>query len=246
MNRRAGALTAYRRSIPAALALVALGGCHSSFSTAPPVGFVEVAQGSSAYDFRATSADGLVVAVRELEHDPEGSAEFWARAVQNAMRERGGYALLDTKEIVLRGGLRATQMRFGHDEGKAPHLYQVTVLVTDASIYLLEAGGQKNLVDQGQPVIDRWLQEFAPQRCGPFPVWYLCRGLSVGDQPAPAKVPELAPEPGPLSPEPPAASVSTVGDGGVEKAPEPSAPSAQPSTMPAPAQPDAGDTSGGT
>ncbi|MBI4702597.1 MAG: serine/threonine protein kinase [Deltaproteobacteria bacterium] len=130
-------------------------GCGPSFAAVTPPGFVELEQGDySPYDYRATTADGLVLAVREIEHDPKGEIGFWTRAIENRMRQRGGYALIETRDVKSADGLAGKQLRFGHDEGQKPHLYYVTVFVTDATIYLLEAGGTKELMEKGTKEVD--------------------------------------------------------------------------------------------
>ena len=152
---------------------VALLACHASFSSSAPRGFVEL-DPTERYDFRATSADGLVLAARQLDNDPQAELSFWTRAVENAMRTRGGYALLETRDVQVAGGLRAKQLRFGHDEASQPHLYYVTLVVTCSAIYVLEAGGTKPLIEQHTPEIETWLHTFRPQRCAPFPLSPLC------------------------------------------------------------------------
>ena len=123
-------------------------GCGPSFQAATPPGFVVLDEEYPAYDYRATTADGLVLAVREVEHEPQGDVSFWVRAIENEMRMRGGYAHLETKTVKNRQGLEGRQLWFGHDEGSKPHLYIVTLFVTPKWIYLLEAGGTKEQVDK--------------------------------------------------------------------------------------------------
>lgn len=136
--------------------------CGPSFQAATPPGFVELDQdeGDPSYDYRSTTADGLVLAVRELEHEPKGELSFWVRAIENEMRNRGGYALLESKGVQTTQGLSGQQLRFGHDEGNEPHLYYVTVFVTEKYIYLLEAGGKKKLVEAHAQQIDAAVQGF--------------------------------------------------------------------------------------
>jgi len=162
---------------PAALLL----GCHSTFTSAAPKGFVELDQ-TERYDFRATTADGLVIAARQVDHDPEASLDFWARAVENAMRTRGGYALLGSRDLKAAGGLRVKQLRFGHDEANRPHLYYVTLLVTHGAIYVLEAGGDKAQLEQHAAEIDAWISHFRAERCAPFPFAFACAGTSASAQ----------------------------------------------------------------
>lgn len=117
-----------------------------------PSGFVEVK--GEPYDYRASSADGLVIAVRELDHEPKGDLAFWVRAVENEMRLGRGYALLDTREVKTSRGLAGKEMRFGHDEGSNPHLYWVAVFVTDTKLYVIEAGGTKDLVEKSEALLE--------------------------------------------------------------------------------------------
>jgi hypothetical protein len=73
---------------------------------------------------------------------------------------RGGYALLEKKKVKTASGHDGEALRFGHDEGNKPHLYTIAVFVTkgnfwhDGTIYLLEAGGPKELVEKNAASID--------------------------------------------------------------------------------------------
>lgn len=131
-------------------------GCGPHFTVTTPKDFV-VLDESRPYDFRATTPDGLVLAVREFENDKErGDAGFWVRAIENELRIDKGYALLKTDEIKTRSGLTGTQLRFGLDRENEAHEYIVTVFVTfrgtiggkRSSVYVLEAGGSAVLVEQ--------------------------------------------------------------------------------------------------
>jgi hypothetical protein len=132
--------------------------CTPTFAT--PRGFVELDE-NSAFDQRATTADGLVLAGRELDNDPEGDLAFWSHAIENQMRLRGGYALLDKSKVTTVNGHAGELLRFGHDEGNRPHLYYVALFVAppaffweDGTIYLVEAGGPKALVEKNAASID--------------------------------------------------------------------------------------------
>jgi hypothetical protein len=140
------------------LALVA--GCGYSFEPATPPGFVEL-EDQEMYDYRATTADGLVIAVREIDHDPKGAMEFWTRAIENRMRQRGGYALLGTHDVKSKDGVAGKQLRFGHDESGRPHLYYVTLFLTDKYLFLFEAGGSKELMERHAKDIEWALTNFS-------------------------------------------------------------------------------------
>jgi len=141
------------------LSALPLAGCGHHFETATPQGFVEL-EDQEAYDYRATTADGLVVAVREIEHEPKGEMAFWTRAVENRMRQRGGYALLGTRDVKTKSGLDGKQLRFGHDESGKPHLYYVTIFVTESYLFLIEAGGTKELMEKGGAGLDQFIESF--------------------------------------------------------------------------------------
>ena len=145
-----------RTSLTLAFALGAFG-CTPTFAT--PKGFVDLDE-STSYDQRATTADGLVLAGREIENDPEGDLAFWSHAIENQMRMRGGYALIDKRKVNTANGHEGEVLRFGHDEGNEPHLYYVALFVTpgtfweDGTIYLVEAGGPRELVEKSAASID--------------------------------------------------------------------------------------------
>jgi hypothetical protein len=79
------------------------------------------------------------------------------------MREAGGYALLDKRDVAARGDLKGVVLRFGHDEGKTPFLYTLALFVTEKKIYLLEAGGAKDEVTRQEPQIEWAIRNFSPK-----------------------------------------------------------------------------------
>ena len=145
----------------ALVALAALSaGCGRHFVPATPPSFVDLDDRYGDTEYRATTADGVVLGVREYENDPKGDLGFWTRAIENRMRQTGGYALLETRKVLARDGMTGTQLRFGHDEGKEPHLYVVTIFASDDFVYLLEAGGSKSEMTRLMPQIDWSVKSF--------------------------------------------------------------------------------------
>jgi hypothetical protein len=148
--------------------------CGPSFVLSTPPGFIELDQKYSSYDYRATTADGVVIAAREIDNDRRGELGFWVRAIENRMRERGGYALLESKAVKSADGIEGRQLRFGHDDqagsavspqaqgtGSArPHLYYLTIFVTEDKIFLLEVGGTKELVTSQAAAVDSVIASF--------------------------------------------------------------------------------------
>lgn len=100
--------------------------------------------------------------VDPIDHEPRGEVELWTTAVANHLR-RAGYALLDSRDVKTATGLTGKQLRFGHDEGERPHLYYVTLFVTDATIYVLEAGGTAQQVEASAQHIDWAVENFRPR-----------------------------------------------------------------------------------
>jgi hypothetical protein len=149
------------RTLLLALALAASGCATRPFVPTTPAGFVDLGDKYGTSEYRATTADGVVLAIRAFDNDPRGPIEFWSRTVERRMRELGGYALLSKKEITGRGVLKhGIAFRFGHDEGKEPFLYDLTLFVTSEHVYLLEAGGPKAEMLKQQAQLDAFVANF--------------------------------------------------------------------------------------
>lgn len=143
-------------------ALILLASCTRHFEPITPAGFVEL-NDQKEYAYRATNPDGVVIAVREIKHDPKGALAFWERAVENELREGRGYALLGKEAARTRSGLVGTTLRFGHDEGRNTHLYSITVFVTGDHVFLIEVGGPKNVVEGKAGAIRAAIASFEPE-----------------------------------------------------------------------------------
>jgi len=143
------------------LAAVNLAGCGPSFDMQVPDSFVELDEDSDAYAMRATSADGIVVAVREVDNDPTGNLEFWVEAIRNRVRRLGAYALIEEKKVTAASGQKGLEMRFGRDEDGVSYLYWLTVYVTDSHVYVIEAGGKKDRFEDVQSEVESTLAGFS-------------------------------------------------------------------------------------
>src|SRR4051812_5182610 len=166
------------RRVLIALALLTAAGCET-FRARTPSGFVALEDPQPQYDYRATTHDGVVLGVRAMDNEPRGDEEFWVQAVADRLRRQGGYALLETRPVKTDSGLTGRQLRFGHDEGARPHLYQVTLFVTRRRIYLLEAGGARPLMEREAARVDAFVTHFEPRRC-----WFAaCEALPAAAPP---------------------------------------------------------------
>ncbi len=159
-----------RRALQASL-LIAIGlaavGCRP-FRIDTPDSFIEVEEPrNSSYQFRATSADGVVVAVRAIENERRGTLEFWSEAVCNKLRDVRGYALLGERDVNARGGMPGKQFRFGRDESGHTYTYWVTIFVRsqgrDPMVWVIEAGGQSDAFEARQSEVERMVTSFEPQ-----------------------------------------------------------------------------------
>ncbi len=69
--------------IAAVLLLVA---CGSASHLTPPANFLALDENEEGYAQRATSAEGVVIATRELDNDHEGTLAFWVEAIKQRMQ----------------------------------------------------------------------------------------------------------------------------------------------------------------
>lgn len=142
-------------------AALALAGCGRPFVPATPGTFTEL-PGQYDYDYRAVSADGVVLGIKAHENDPRVDLTYAEKAYELHMRSVGGYALL-SKQPVQAEGVAGVQFRFGHDEGQTPHLYYVTLFVTDRYVYILEAGAPRDIMERYEAPIGWHVQHFRPR-----------------------------------------------------------------------------------
>jgi hypothetical protein len=136
------------------------------FVTHVPVGFVELPRGQrEGFAFRAVTPDGLVLAVRDVENPdidgkPNGDTAFWVKAISNRLRDTGGYALLEQKDVTTKAGNKGVLLSYGHDEGRSPHRYQVALFQARDRLLVVEAGGEKALFEAQAASVAQFLNDF--------------------------------------------------------------------------------------
>lgn len=118
-------------------------GC-SSATVVPPSDFAVVDGGD--YEVRASSADGVVIAVRENPNDMKGNLAFWTSVVSSKL-QRSGYTRDDSASVITRAGLAGQEIRFSTTRDGRAHRYWVSVFVTNDRVFLVEAGGDAELFD---------------------------------------------------------------------------------------------------
>ena len=138
------------------------------FNVTTPDSFVELDEPRhSRYDYRATTADGVVVSVRALDNDQRGTLSFWTEAVRSKLRDSRGYALLEENDATSRGGVPGKQMRFGRDDSGHSYRYWVTVYVRhqgrNPRVWVIEAGGEEEVFEQRREEVERLIASFVPK-----------------------------------------------------------------------------------
>ena len=131
----------YRTLILAvSMALSLLGtACSRGFDIKTPEGFAEL-DSSDDYRYRATSADGVVLAVRREKNDPKGSLDFWASVIGNDLSERG-YGAAKTEKVKSKNGTLGRKLEYRTTKNGRPNVLWVTVFVNGDRLVVVESGG---------------------------------------------------------------------------------------------------------
>lgn len=157
-----------RRMIFAGLvALFALSSvaCGRPFKVATAPGFVELdGQTNDGYAYRATSPEGVVVAVRVLEDEDRADLGFWTKSITLQMRDVSGYALLATRDVTSLDGTPGKRLELAHDEDGKPYLYWVTIYAAQGKLFIAEAGAPKDLFERAQPSVE-WSMKSLKVKC---------------------------------------------------------------------------------
>ena len=141
----------------------AVSACGRPFDVKTAPGFVPL-ENQTSYEYRATSPEGVVVAVRVVEDEKRGDLAFWTQAITLQLRDVSGYALLDSVDVASRDGTKGKLLKFGHDEGDKPFAYWVTIYPAQEKLFLVEAGGAKDAFDRAKPSVE-WMLKSVRVRC---------------------------------------------------------------------------------
>lgn len=156
-----------RLCVVAAGLLLALTGCGRPFDVKTPRGFVELENQGPDYAYRATTADGVVLAVRAIDASGRQDLGFWEQAVALELRDASGYALLGSKDVRSGDGTAGRELDFGRDQNGKPYAYRVALFTGQDRVFLLEAGGAKESVARFRPALD-WQVATFNAKCGFF------------------------------------------------------------------------------
>lgn len=141
-------------------------GCGRPFDVKTAPGFVEL-ENQTMYAYRATTPEGVVMAVRVVEDEDRGDIEFWTQAVTLQLRDVNGYALLSSDAVASADGTKGRRLVFGHDEDGKPYAYRVTLFLAQGRLFIVEAGGAKEAFERARPSIE-WMEKSVRVRCRPI------------------------------------------------------------------------------
>lgn len=120
--------------------------CGPSATVRTPEGFAQL-DGGDDYAYRATSAQGVVIAVRTVDNDPHGNLAFWSDLLDRDLRQRGYAKDGERREVKTREGLVGRQLRYAIDKDGRPHRFWLSVFVTPSVVVTVEAGGDEAFFD---------------------------------------------------------------------------------------------------
>ena len=142
--------------------LLAGAGCSPLLPT--PDKFLRMPEYELDYDYRATSADGVVLAGRVLTYSRElgGGLPFWVDAIKLRLQAVGGYALIKEVEVQSHGGLTGKALHFGRDEKRGTYRYWVTLFVDGDDLVVVEAGGPEDKVATYEAALEAAIAQVDP------------------------------------------------------------------------------------
>ena len=134
--------------------------CGPGFGLKTPDGFVEL-EDQKEFAFRATTAQGIVMAVRVEPNRPKGNLGFWSDAIDLKLRNIG-YTAAEANEIKTKSGAKGKQLRYTRTIYDRPHIFWFTVFVTDVDVFVIETGGDERNFTKVKDDIAKSIEGFIP------------------------------------------------------------------------------------
>lgn len=147
------------RRLPLLLALSLVAPACASFHINTPNGFAEL-EDDERYDYRSINADGVVIAVRAVRNEPQANLEFWGRVVDERLRRQGYVPDGNPEPVQSANGLAGVMFRYGATVGGREHRYQVAVFVRPKKVFVLEAGGDREVFEPAAAAVARAFRSF--------------------------------------------------------------------------------------
>ena len=155
-----------KRTLLSLATVLLLAGCGRPYAAATPDGFVDLGDrydSSGSDEYRASTPDGVVLGIRAYKNEPKVSMDVAVHALENRVRLGQGYALITEKDVTALDGTKGKMLQFGHDEASGTHLYDVTIFIKNDRVFILEAGGKKDLVEAASKSIEWSIANFYPR-----------------------------------------------------------------------------------
>lgn len=159
------------RTVRGLLVLLMLTGtaCSNDFDPKTPKGFVafdtSYAQHwwqhdgkDTGYDYRATSSDGVNLAVRRVKNDPKGDVGYWSDAIAQRLTAYGTYELTSSRDITNHQGVAGREITLKHTADGSEHLYRVAVYDRKGWLYVIESGGDTQKMSNWSVALDEAVQ----------------------------------------------------------------------------------------
>lgn len=135
-------------------------GCGHGFGLKTPDGFVEL-EDQKEHEYRATTAQGVVLGVRVEPNRPKGNLAFWADAIDLKLRNIG-YTAVEALEVKSKSGAKGKQLRYTRTIYERPHVFWFTVFVTEGDVFVIEAGGDERDFTKVKDEITKSIEGFVP------------------------------------------------------------------------------------
>lgn len=135
---------------------LAAAGCGPGFTVTTPAGFAEL-EDQDEYGYRATTAEGVVVAVRREDNVPYGDLSFWSSAVDAHLR-RDGYTAKKGLDVQTADGVQGRQIRYGRHRNGREHAFWASVFVTEDDVVVVEVGGDQTYFQKLEGAVNSAIQ----------------------------------------------------------------------------------------
>ncbi len=135
-------------------------GCGHGFGLKTPDGFVEL-EDQKEYEYRSTTAQGIVLGVRVEPNRPKGNLAFWSDAIDLKLRNIG-YDAVEAVDVKTKSGAKGKQMRYKKSIYERPHIFWFTVFVTEGDVFVIETGGDERDFAKVKDDVTKSIEGFVP------------------------------------------------------------------------------------
>lgn len=143
-----------------AAAALACSACFPHYEMSLPTGFKRY---EDVCGFKAITARGVRLKVREVDNEPEGDLAFWTEAM-GVHLEKQGYVKKQEECFKTKSGLDGCYLEFHLPHGQEDWVMGETIFVADDRIVLVETAGPFALYDPEREGLREALGSFDPGR----------------------------------------------------------------------------------